>query len=72
MEQHHCLEGLQVVNRIQGPVVALELGELEVWRDWFLHDHLRERRVSANVLTVSSGSMAELFDQLVYLPESLI
>ena len=39
MEQHHCLEGLQVVNWIRGPVVALELGELEVRRDWLLHDH---------------------------------
>ena len=72
MEQHHCLEGLQVVNRIRDPVVALELAELDVRRDWLLHDHLRERRVNADVLTISSGSMAELFNLSVHLPKSLI
>ena len=72
MEQHHYLKDLQVVNRIRGPIVALELGELEVQRDWFLHDHLRERRISADVLTVSSESTAELFDPSVHLLKSLI
>ena len=61
-----------MVNRIRGPIVDLELGELEIRWDWFLHYYLRERRVSADVLTVSSGSMVELFDPLVYLLESLI
>ena len=72
MEQHHCPKGLQVVNQIRSPIVDLELGKLEVQRDWFLHDHLRERRVSADVLTVSSGSMAELFNPLVHLLKLLI
>ena len=61
-----------MVNRIRGPVVALELGELEVRQDWLLHYHLRERRVSADVLTVSSRSIVELFDPPVHLPKSLI
>ena len=72
MEQHHGPEGFQVVDRVRGPIVALELGELEVRWDWFLHDHLRERRVSADVLTVSSGSMVELFDPPVHLLKFLI
>ena len=72
MEQHHYSKGLQVVDRIQGPIVALELGELEVWQDWFLHNHLRERRVSINIFTVSRGSMTELLDLSVHLLEPLI
>ena len=72
MEQHHCSEGLQVVNRIRGPVIALELGELEVRRDWLLHDHLRKGRVSTNILTISGGSVAEFFDPSVHLLESSI
>ena len=72
MEQHHCSKGLQVVNRIRGPVVACELGELEVCRDQLLHDHLRERRVSTDVFTISRRSMAELFDPPVNLLEPLI
>ena len=72
MKHHHDSEGLQVVNLVRGPVVALEFGELEVRRDWFLHDHLRERRVRTNILTVSSGSAAELFNLPVHLLESLI
>ena len=72
MEQHHCLEGLQVVNQIRGPVVALKLGELEVWLDRFLHNHLRKRRVSTDILTESGESMTELFDPSVHLLEPLI
>ena len=72
MEQHHYPEGLQMVNRIRGPVVAFELRELEVRWDWFLHNHLRERRVSTDVLTVSRGSMVEPFDPSVHLLEPLI
>ena len=69
MEQHHCLEGLQVVNRIRDPIVALKLEELEVRWDRFLHNPLRKRRVSTDILTVSRGSMVELFDPSVHLLE---
>ena len=62
MKQHHHPEGLQMINRIRSPVVAFELGKLEVWRDRFLHDHLGEGRVSTNILTISGGRMAEFFD----------
>ena len=72
MEQHHCLEGLQVVNRIRGPIITLKLGELEVRRDRFLHNLLRKKRVSTDILSVSRGSMAELLDPSVHLLEPLI
>ena len=72
MEQHHCLEGLQVVNQIQGSIVALKLGELEVRWDRFLYNHLRKRRVSTDILTVSSWSMTELLDPSVHLLKPLI
>ena len=61
-----------MVNRIRGPVVAFELRELKVWQDWFLHDHLREGRVSTDVLTISRGTVAELFDSSVHLLEPSI
>ena len=72
MEQYHCPEGLQVVNRVRNPVIAFELGELEVWRDRFLHDHLREKRVNTDVLTISRRSVAELVDPSVHLLEPSI
>ena len=72
MEQHHYLEGLQMVNRMRGPVVALKLGELEIRRDRFLHNHLRERRINTDILIVSRESMTELFDPSVHLLEPLI
>ena len=72
MKQHHYPEGLQVVNQIRGPIVALKLGELEVRQDQFLHNLLRKRRVSINILTVSRGSMTELFDLSVHLLKPLI
>ena len=69
MKQHHYPEGLQVVNRVRSPIVAFKLGELEVWQDWLLHDHLRKGRVSANILTISGGSVVEFFDPPVHLLE---
>ena len=62
MEQHHSLEGLQMVDRIGGLIVALELGEFEVRRNRLLLDFLGERRVSADVVMVGGGSMAEFFN----------
>ena len=72
MEQHHYLKGLQVVNRIRGPIIAFELGELEVCRDRFLHDHLRKMRISTDVLTISRGSVVEFFNPLIHLLEPSI
>ena len=69
MKQHHHPEGLQMINRVRSPVVAFELGKLEVWRDRFLHDYLREGRVSTNILTMSGGRVAEFFNPSVHLLE---
>ena len=69
MKQQHCPKGLQVVNWVRSPIVAFKLRELEVWQDRFLHDHLRKWKVSANILIVSGGSMAEFFDPSVHLLE---
>ena len=56
MEQHHYLKGLQMVNQIRGPIVALKLWELEVWWDRFLHDAVRERRVGTDIIIMGVGA----------------
>ena len=69
MKQHHRSKGLQMINRVRRPVVAFELGKLEIRRDRFLHNHLGEGRVSADILTVSGRRIAEFFDPPVHLLE---
>ena len=37
LEEYCCLKSLQMIDRIGGPIVDLELEQLEVLREWLLH-----------------------------------
>ena len=43
LEEHGHLEGFQVVDEVGGPVIDLELRQLEVPREWLLH-YARDKR----------------------------
>ena len=38
MEEHHGLEALKVIKRVDGPIVELGLGHPKLWRDGLTYD----------------------------------
>ena len=56
-----------MIHRIEGSIVALELRELDIRWDKFLHDAVRKRRVDTNVIIVGGRSMVEFFNLSVHL-----
>ena len=61
-----------MIDQIGSPIIALELRELEVRWDRFLHDAVRERRVGTYIITMRGGSMAEFLDLSVHLLQFLV
>lgn len=51
VKEHHCLEALQVVDRIDHPIIALQLRSLEM-SEWRMHDLVIKRWVIVEFITL--------------------
>lgn len=60
LDHHVNLIAIQMIQWIKSPIIRLQLGHLEVWRNNFLHDPLREWALRIIVERVKDSPIIDL------------